>query len=696
MTINYNVQHSPVGAFSSFTIGHFGTKGGPATQVGKPGNCNVYIGYQYLGKSLKVFPFYEGAADRRSDFEVEAHSEQKDASPKMEAIAESEITRELNWASDSWTSGPISLCLWSPFQTIPDPKFAASSELQFASCPVVFATLKLDNHGGKHKLRSIFSLDGQSIRDISQTAPGSLVGIAHRGQWGIAAKSESGARAFMEFRPQDALKGDTPRVFRLGQCGGLVMEAEPGTSQEWTIVVGFYNPGIVTTGVEASYWYSRYFNSLESVLDYGLANWPRYKAVAVARDTELKKANLNDHQKFLIAHSSHSYYGSTEWLDRNGKALWVVNEGEYEMINTFDLTVDQLFYEMKFSPWTVRNELEFFVERYAYYDQIHAPGQESELRRGGISFCHDQGVSNQFTAFSHSSYETPELPALCFSYMTHEQLTNWVCCAGVYLAKTKDLDFLSRNRGILFDCLQSLLNRDDPNPELRNGVMAWDSSRCGQGAEITTYDSLDASLGQARNNLYLAGKSWASYVILADLFKQLGEADNATISQAAALRCADTICSKWDKQLGYIPAVFEQGNQSAIIPAIEGLVYPHQAGLSEALDFNGIYGKYLNCLKQHFMAVFKPGLCLFADKGWKLSSTSNNSWMSKIAISQFVARQILGINFGEEQIQHDLAHERWQKIGSAYWACCDQIVSGEAKGSRYYPRIVTSILWLEE
>ena len=33
---------------------------------------------------------------------------------------------------------------------------------------------------------------------------------------------------------------------------------------------------------------------------------------------------------------------STQWLD-NGQPLWVVNEGEYLMINTLDLTVDMLF-----------------------------------------------------------------------------------------------------------------------------------------------------------------------------------------------------------------------------------------------------------------------------------------------------------------------------------------------------------------
>jgi hypothetical protein len=44
----------------------------------------------------------------------------------------------------------------------------------------------------------------------------------------------------------------------------------------------------------------------------------------------------------------------------------------------------------------------------------------------------------------------------------------------------------------------------------------------------------------------------------------------------------------------------------------------------------------------------------------------------------------------------DAAHVRWQTDGSGYWACSDQFVSGVAKGSRYYPRIITAALWLGE
>ena len=42
--INFNAQHSPMGAFMSFTCGHFHTGGGIGTEIGKPAGQNLYIG----------------------------------------------------------------------------------------------------------------------------------------------------------------------------------------------------------------------------------------------------------------------------------------------------------------------------------------------------------------------------------------------------------------------------------------------------------------------------------------------------------------------------------------------------------------------------------------------------------------------------------------------------------------------------
>ena len=79
--------------------------------------------------------------------------------------------------------------------------------------------------------------------------------------------------------------------------------------------------------------------------------------------------------------------------------------------------------------------------------------------------------------------------------MTHEELVNWLVCGLVYEQQTKDRRWLGRSLPVFRAALQSLLRRDHPDPAQRDGIMSLDSSRCSGGVEITTYDSLDVSLG---------------------------------------------------------------------------------------------------------------------------------------------------------------------------------------------------------
>ena len=102
-------------------------------------------------------------------------------------------------------------------------------------------------------------------------------------------------------------------------------------------------------------------------------------------------------------------------------------------------------------------------------------------------------------------------------------------------------------------------------------------------------------------------------------------------------------------------------------------------------------------MKTHFSSVVKPGICLFADGGWKLSSTSDNSWLSKIYLCEFVARRILGFDGETYTREADRAHAAWlTRPECSYWCWSDQIVAGIVMASKYYPRGVTSVLWLEE
>jgi hypothetical protein len=93
--------------------------------------------------------------------------------------------------------------------------------------------------------------------------------------------------------------------------------------------------------------------------------------------------------------------------------------------------------------------------------------------------------------------------------------------------------------------------------------------------------------------------------------------------------------------------------------------------------------------------------------GIKVSSTSDNTWLSKIAIVQHVARTLFNLDENGNQRppnarasgweKADAAHVHWlTRPESAYWAASDQIVNGIARGSKYYPRLITAALWLRE
>lgn len=103
----------------------------------------------------------------------------------------------------------------------------------------------------------------------------------------------------------------------------------------------------------------------------------------------------------------------------------------------------------------------------------------------------------------------------------------------------------------------------------------------------------------------------------------------------------------------------------------------------------------MSLLRRHLQTVLVPGVCVDpVSGGWKMSSTSENTWMSKIFLSQFVAETILGLPLADS---YDAAHARWQRDGNCRdWAFTDQVRSADGHdfGSRYYPRGVTAVLWL--
>ena len=696
--IFFNAHHSPIGAFASFTLGMPGAKGGLGLELRKPAEENVFIGVESESGALEILPFSEETESESARYDIEKRAKEANVIPVL-PFARDQIRREYALATDTWTAGDMTFRVISPVRSVPDPAKASAKQMKEALCPAVLAELTVDNTLGTKPRRAFFGYQGKdpyaNMRRLDDTAKGRFVGVGQGLRTAIACR-DRGVASGQAFRLEDAVLAvqEEKRAFGLGSVGVLTGIVPAGKRVTFRFAVCFHVGGVATAGMETRYFYTRYFRRIEDVADYALTHFRALARAAGKANRLVERSALSPDQAFQLNHATRSYYGSTELLEYGKRPFWVVNEGEYRMMNTFDLTVDQLFFEMKMNPWTVRNELDMFADRYRYYDTLHFPGGKNE-HPGGVSFTHDMGVANVASRPGYSAYEKFGQEG-CWSHMTHEQLVNWVLCAAVYLHGTGDRAWRKKRLPLLMECLQSMVNRDHPDPTRRTGVMKLDSSRAIHCSEITTYDSLDASLGQARNNLYMAVKTWAAYLALEKILRDTGKTAQAEEAGSQARKCAATLVGHATPQ-GYIPAVIDEANDSKIIPAIEGLVFPHFTGCASALKEGGAYDALIRALKRHLETVLKPGICLFEDGGWKLSSTSVNSWLSKIYLCQFVARKILGLPWGEQGRKADAAHVGWLTHPElSYWSWSDQIVAGKIEGSKYYPRGVTSILWLSE
>ncbi|MDT8715945.1 xylan 1,4-beta-xylosidase [Clostridium sp. 19966] len=674
---SFYAHHSAFGAFSSFMVGKLGMGGGFVLSDVKPPKNNIYIGYKQEN-SIKLMPFC-AINDKSAEEEFTGEIISTKNGRSISLFKEDEIDRDMGWSFDTWSAGNFKFSIITPFGEVKEPSTMTEEEKKFAFAPVIFAKLTFDNRENNSDAEMIFGLEGLKRR-LSISTAGKYLGAACERSYGFAVLASKDIKELSRLDILSSWANDNYENHDLGRAPSLLFKVPAGEIRTYTIALATYQQGIITTGIDTSFYYTGLFKSLEEVLAYGIKNLDAYMKLAEKRDNELKESNLNEYRRFMIAHATHSYHASSQLMKReDGSPIWVVNEGEYIMMNTFDLTVDHIFYEMKFHPWTITNALDLFVERYSYYDQA------------GIAFTHDMGVANGFSPKQYSSYELPNLKG-CFSYMTHEELLNWTLTGGVYALKMGDTVWTNQNIDIFIKCFDSLSKRD----KNKDGIMDVDSERCQSGSEITTYDSLDVSLGQARNNLYLGVKSWSAYVLLHKIFEKHNLKELSFKSVEKAKAAAASIVSKFNEKENYIPAVFENGNESRIIPAVEALIYPYITGDKDSVSEDGTYRELINVLKKHIRTIMKPGICIDeVSGGWKLSSTSKNTWNSKIFLCQYVIKEILHIDFEKEE-EWDRVHASWQQLSCSLDGATDQVNSdtGSPRGSRLYPRLVTNILWM--
>src|SRR5258708_14038405 len=119
---SYHTQHSPFGAFASFTVGLVNAPGGFGQSLRGPAKQNVYVGFR-VGPEEKwqLLPFFTPPKSNESAFTGEAVSSH--APSNFVAMTPADYERKLDWASDTWNAddGLFSFSLITPFSELPDP-----------------------------------------------------------------------------------------------------------------------------------------------------------------------------------------------------------------------------------------------------------------------------------------------------------------------------------------------------------------------------------------------------------------------------------------------------------------------------------------------------------------------------------------------------------------------------------------------
>ena len=99
-------------------------------------------------------------------------------------------------------------------------------------------------------------------------------------------------------------------------------------------------------------------------------------------------------------------------------------------------------------------------------------------------------------------------------------------------------------------------------------------------------------------------------------------------------------------------------------------------------------------LTAHSLECLKSGVCRDgATGGLRLSSTSRNTWTSKVILTIYAMENVLDITLPEGMVQEVV---NWGHVSAREATIADQIHCDvrRAIGGVYYPRIVTSCLWL--
>ena len=678
-----NVDHAPMGACSTITYGFQGPVGFYTNDTGA--ECG-------LGMSSALIPFrhaiggvviaLSGSGGLQSlPFVLSPASVSSNAS----YFDDADVHRTLTPCTDQWTidNAGFAFTHYSPAWLMASLDTASLADQKRFFLPATWLVFTVDNTNTTPE-DLYFGLPTAATQ--TSFANGAYQGFV-----------VSEAALAVQSGSCDLLSGPSLTAALNGMTQGFAfhLRIPPGQTGTLTVVIAYYRSAVVDSRISGYYYYTSLFGSVDEVIDSAFAEFADARMRCQQLASAMANAGLNPYRQFLASHAMHSYMANTACLIEPGGGVgWRVTEGAYQYINTCDLVVDMAFYDCQMHPWALRNVLDTFSGAingpgYSFNDPLYSSTSGAPVG-DGFSFDHDMG-----------GWPTSGTGPAYGGTMGQEELHTWILSAGLYWSRTADNAWLTNNLTLLQTCLNSMLLRDDTNAASRNGI-----TKNVNAGEITTFDDLDASLQAPAYSGRLAVRNWAAYLALQAMFGQVGDTTDAATCQNMAAVAAQTIAGLWTNYqgtLGYIPALLDGSDQAATIPMVEGLAFPLQMGLTNAVDRSGgPYAPMLLALSNHLAAVLVRGKCLDATSGaWDMTSATGyqncpNTWQSKMYIAQYVAEHVLGLSGNNVNGTVDQIHATIQIQNAPFHEWSDQTDGTGADrflGGCHYPRGITSALW---
>ena len=307
-SIQFNAHHSPAGAFASLTLGFPGAKGGLGHELKGPVDEPFYVCLEELDREgyYQGLPFFEAADDKSADYDIEGHNAEFSYPNRISHFSWESISRSFAACTDEWSAGDLKFRIITPYPSVPDPGLGDSAALKNAICPGVLFEVEVDNTRSS-KARKVFlgyagsdRYDG--VRVIDQDG---LTGVG-QGVSVALATNEPGFNAGVAWQPEMVVNSRQPNnePFLIGSTGILWTTIPAGEKRTYRFAAGFFREGTATAGIKTRYYYRRFFNSIEEVLDHTLGRADQLIAEAEAQDSNFSKGLTDDPRLHARARSA--------------------------------------------------------------------------------------------------------------------------------------------------------------------------------------------------------------------------------------------------------------------------------------------------------------------------------------------------------------------------------------------------------